>query len=59
MDLERIKNTLALDLSIAMKQGLPPKACIEFLTRTPEFGEALELRSIARQDRDGKWHLPE
>jgi hypothetical protein len=55
--LDRIKQTIAVDLSRFMSAGLPPKAIVEKLFEIPEFQQAFELRANARRDRTGKWEL--
>jgi hypothetical protein len=50
--LSRLKQTMALDLSIAMQSQMPPKACIEFLFRIPEVREAFHLRERSNLDID-------
>lgn len=50
--LERLKQTMALDLSIAMRHQMPPRACVEFLMRIPEFAQAMHLRIRGKRDID-------
>lgn len=46
--LDRMKQTMALELARCMRAGLPPKALIERLLQIPEVGEALEMRAKGR-----------
>jgi hypothetical protein len=46
--LERIKQTMALDLARGMTAGLPPKALIEMLLKIPEVEQALRMRAKGR-----------
>jgi hypothetical protein len=46
--LDRIKQTMALDISRSMADGMPPKAIVEVLLRIPELRQALEMRAKGR-----------
>jgi len=57
--LDRIKQTIAVDLGRFMGAGMPPRAIVEKLFEIPEVQQAFELRARARRDRTGKWELIE
>lgn len=46
--LDRIKQTMALDISRSMVAGLPPKAIVERLLEIPEVEQALRMRAKGR-----------
>jgi hypothetical protein len=45
---DNLKQTMALDISRSMTQGLPPKAIVERLLEIPEVRQALEMRAKGR-----------
>jgi hypothetical protein len=46
--LDRMKQTMALELARCMRSQMPPAALIERLLQIPEVGEALEMRAKGR-----------
>jgi hypothetical protein len=46
--LDRIKQTMAVDIGRLMAAGLPPKAIVEKLFEIPEVAQAFEMRAKGR-----------
>jgi hypothetical protein len=47
--LDRIKQTIAVDIGRFQTAGLPPKAIVEKLMEIPEFAHALQMRADRRK----------
>jgi hypothetical protein len=57
--LDRMKRTMAIDVSRYMQAGWRPQDIIDRLFEIPEVEEAFYLRAKAVRDLSGKWRLGE
>jgi hypothetical protein len=57
--LDRLKRTMAIDVSRYMQAGWRPQDIIDRLFEIPEVEEAFYLRAKAVRDLSGKWRLGE